>query len=503
MLRFFKNTSIFAKLLLFFMLLGAVLLAQGILSVQRMEQFSDAYRALYEDEFLPIQYLHDQVEKFNETRTLLFRHIYSYDEAEFTDYEKQIDLHYQKLTDLLKERRIDIHFQGEEKTWLENLARQIDLLRETDQKALNLSRDYSKEEALQILVDGSDPTFHAMKGHMDGLIAFKLKQAQRNYQSMQATQRQTIRFMWQVVAGALLIGLGIALVLARGITRPVAQAVALAGELEAGNLSARVDIGERHDEMGRLLAAMNLMAEKYRTLIHALSQVSGQIGEAADELHATSQQLAHGSAEQAASIEQTTAALTELSKSIGHNADHAGRTRGITATNAQMSEQGGESVEQTIQSMQQIEKRINVVEEIAYQTNLLALNAAIEAARAGESGRGFAVVASEVRKLAERSQEAAQEINVLVTGSVEVSGQAGGLLREMVPAIQKSAKLVDEIAAACEQQTSGIHEINGAIEQLDTLAQQNASAAEQLAASSDNFTRQAEQLQKLMRYFHA
>ncbi|MCP4129031.1 MAG: methyl-accepting chemotaxis protein, partial [Gammaproteobacteria bacterium] len=148
-----------------------------------------------------------------------------------------------------------------------------------------------------------------------------------------------------------------------------------------------------------------------------------------------------------------------------------------------------------------IASKISLIEDIAYKTNLLSLNAAIEAARAGEHGKGFAVVATEVRKLAETSRLTAEEINGLASGSVDIAEQAGKLLEEMVPNIQKTADLVQEISAASGEQSSGVTQINDSMTQLDKATQQNASASEELAATSEELSGQAEQLQQSVAYF--
>ncbi|MFT5809690.1 MAG: methyl-accepting chemotaxis protein [Gammaproteobacteria bacterium] len=232
-----------------------------------------------------------------------------------------------------------------------------------------------------------------------------------------------------------------------------------------------------------------------------IQQSAANVAVGSEQSSATGQQIAQGSAEQAASLEEVTASMEEMGSNITHSADNAQQTEEIARKAAVDAETCGKAVNETLQAMRDIADKIGIIDEISRQTNLLALNAAIEAARAGEHGKGFAVVADEVRKLAERSQKAAAEIVERSKGSLGISEQAEKLLAQLVPDIQKTSGLVQEISASAREQDLGAVEINKALQQLDQVVQQSAAAAEEMSSTSEDLQAQAEQMQSTMSIF--
>ncbi len=299
---------------------------------------------------------------------------------------------------------------------------------------------------------------------------------------------------------ALILGLAIAFFISKAITAPIQEAVKVADRLAEGDLTVDITVDSK-DETGQMLGAMKRMVEKIKGVVGEILSASENVAGGSQQMSSGSEEMSQGATEQAAAAEEASSSMEQMAANIKQNADNALQTEKIALKSAEQAKNSGSAVQETVSAMRDIAEKIAVIEEIASKTDLLALNAAIEAARAGEHGKGFAVVASEVRKLAENSRTAAGEISNLSKSSVDIAEDAGRMLTELVPDIQKTAELVQEISAASNEQNAGADQINQAIQQLDQVIQQNAGAAEEMSSTSEELASQAEQLQDTIGFF--
>jgi methyl-accepting chemotaxis protein len=131
-----------------------------------------------------------------------------------------------------------------------------------------------------------------------------------------------------------------------------------------------------------------------------INEGTEQVANAAGQLSSTSHILSEGAGDQAASLEETTSSLEEMSTMTKQNAEHAIEADNLMKEANLMVSRANETMFQLSTSMDDISKAsqethkvVKTIDEIAFQTNLLALNAAVEAARAGDAGAVFSVFA--------------------------------------------------------------------------------------------------------------
>lgn len=301
-------------------------------------------------------------------------------------------------------------------------------------------------------------------------------------------------------AFAIIIGLVLAIIIGRGIINPIKKGVWFASEVARGNLTASVDIHQQ-DEIGKLAEALTGMVDKLKLIVNNIKSGAKNIEEASRQMSSTSQSISQGASEQASAAEEVSSSMEEMVTNIQQNTQNAQSTEKIALQASGGIESCNTMAKNSVEAMKAITEKITVINDIAFQTNILALNAAVEAARAGEHGKGFAVVAAEVRRLAENSKTASDEIQRVSQEGLTLTNSSGNKLFDIVPEIQKTARLVQEIAASSAEQQSGADQVNNALQQLNLVTQQNAASSEELATSAEQLASQAEQLSDIISFF--
>lgn len=262
---------------------------------------------------------------------------------------------------------------------------------------------------------------------------------------------------------------------------------------------------------GILLWIASSISSSVAVISQKLSSAANTVTSSVEQLNQAGLSLSESSTEAAASLEETVAALEELTSMVNMNSDNAKQAASLSMASRESADSGEKEIQSLIQSMSEISASsakiaeiIHVIDDIAFQTNLLALNAAVEAARAGEQGKGFAVVAEAVRALAQRSASSAKEISNLIKDSVNlvqsgsaIADRSGTVLNSITSSIKKVSDLNNEIAAASTEQATGIQQISKAMNQLDQASQANAASAEEIAATSGEISNLAVTTQNL------
>ncbi|MBX8487867.1 methyl-accepting chemotaxis protein [Pseudomonas cichorii] len=407
---------------------------------------------------------------------------------------------------------------------------------------MELSKTKTNNELFIFIRDTSSPQAKALQSSIEALIEVNVKGAEKSSDTANKAYENGLTVTIAFIVIAVILTVLVATVFTRSVARPVKALLETTKRIAEGDLRTQVEITGA-DELTELQSATATMLASLKSTIQHISDSSGLLASAAEEMSSITQESTNGIQRQSMETEQAATAVNEMTAAIEEVARNAVSASESTQASERSAKTGQECVSKTINALeklsstvdrtsteveglanqaQNITKVLDVIRAIAEQTNLLALNAAIEAARAGEQGRGFAVVADEVRALAHRTQSSTQEIEQMIQSiqkdstlavqsmkqsseeadaTLLIAQESGTAIKEITTAISQINERNLLIATASEEQAHVARSVDQNLVSIRDLSVQSSSAADQTSTASQELSRLAVDLNRLVSRF--
>jgi methyl-accepting chemotaxis protein len=388
-----------------------------------------------------------------------------------------------------------------------------------------------------------------------------LSDQQRLDAESSATIHETEELVLMLALGGFLLGGTLAVLLGRGISRPMTAMCKAMRELAGGNFDVVLPGLGRKDELGEMAGAVEefklqavakaerdaatqdaqnkassaarreeliRFADDFEAAVGAivsnvsasavqLEDAAGTLTRTAETTQGLSNQVSGASTEASDNMQSVASATEELSASVDEIGRRVRESSQIAEAAVLQAQQTDGRIGKLSRAAQEIGDVVKLITAIAEQTNLLALNATIEAARAGDAGRGFAVVASEVKSLASQTAKATDEISSHILGMQGATQESVAAIKEIGGTIAQISSIAATISSAVEQQSSATQEIaqsvqnvaRGTQEAADNImrvnrgATETGSASENVLSSARNLSTESTRLREELDRFMA
>jgi methyl-accepting chemotaxis protein len=424
----------------------------------------------------------------------------------------------------------------------------------TEEYRETLSKLIAHSKEIEELVAEMADSAAAITSGSNTMKADLLSDQQRLENESDATVHETERLVAMLAAGGFILGGLLALMLGKGISRPMTAMCKAMRELAGGNFDVVLPGLGRKDELGEMAGAVEefklqaiakagrdaaaqeaqnrassaarraeliRFADNFEAAVGAivsnvsasavqLESAAGTLTRTAEITEGLSGQVAGASEEASTNMQSVAAATEQLSQSVDEIGRRVRESNRIAEGAVLQALETDARIGKLTRAAQQIGDVVKLITAIAEQTNLLALNATIEAARAGEAGRGFAVVAAEVKSLANQTAKATDEISSHIAGMQDATQESVTAIKEIGQTIGQISKIASTIASAVEQQSSatqeiarsvqsvahGTQEVAGNITQVNRGATETGSASEEVLNSARTLSTESTRLRQ-------
>ncbi|MGM3191511.1 methyl-accepting chemotaxis protein [Dickeya dadantii subsp. dieffenbachiae] len=388
----------------------------------------------------------------------------------------------------------------QEKELYQNIQRSNNKTSAIISRLIALQNEGKTEESRNILLSEGRGAFVQWLADVNAFINYEA--AQNN--QLTHTARETARYFTVVMPIVLIVAILLGALAMFTTRRRIFQALGaeptvlltMTRAIASGNLAEKTVINDKQQHS--VMAAIETMRQSLIAIVANVLKHADGVTVASENISKSSVALSHRTDMQVSALQQTAAAMGQVSESVKDNAANARQASQLSENAASETHQGYQLVSKIVNTMENIKQHSDsissitkVIEDIAFQTNILAINAAVEAARAGEVGRGFSVVAAEIRTLSQKTTASAHQIKSLIDASSGKIGegyseinQASEVMQKINQAVDLSSEFIRKIADTSAEQSVATQEIARSLADMERTTQQNAAMVEQTATDT-------------------
>lgn len=553
-----KNMKISQKLILSYAIVLIMLVLSILVSIVNLVRIGNQVETFYNGPFMASAAANSVNTNFELMQKSVYRAISNSSQVITDEAINDAQLAAQEIQTqipIIKE-----HFLGDVSI-VENLQSKLTELAPMREAVLEMAKNNQNAEAAQYMEDNNIKVITEAQTYLDTLIESASTRGQELIISLKSAQVASIVILSILGVASVVISVGFATVITKGITDPVIQIEKTAKNLEQGILNADIsyesedEIGHLADSMRRSMTALSAMIADVSYLLDEVSKgnfqvktknedgylgefiplllsiremntnlsdtirqindTSEQVAVGSTQMAQNAQDLAEGATEQAGAVEELNASIEGIANMSETSALNTKQAYEQITESVEMAEESRRDMGKLLEAMerinttsQEIGNIISEIEDIASQTNLLSLNASIEAARAGEAGRGFAVVADQIGKLASDSAQSAVNTRELIGKTLEeielgnnIADSTSKSFEEVINEMRKFADIAKETSESSNEQYENLRQVKEGIDQISGVVQSNSAAAEETSATSEELAAQSDNLKNLIGKF--
>nr|WP_144512749.1 methyl-accepting chemotaxis protein [Bacillus sp. FJAT-22090] len=496
-----------------FLIVLLILLSFAATSIMQVDKVSKEYQNMIDNRIKQSQ-LASAIQLEVASQGLFARaYVLSNDEVSLSNLEAKQQLLKDRVDELSKMVSSD-----EMKGYIKQIQDTIPLFDEGVSKVIDRVKKGQEDQAVVLINTVVNDANRTINEAAEGMVTYQDKHIALE---RKVSEEATLMSKRSLILGTIvdiILGLIIATIINRTISRPVRRLAEATSIIADGDLTKEDIVVKSKDELRDLANSFNTMKQNLRNLIGSVNDNALHVTSAAEELSASTEEVAiaskdvssnmesmwSGSQTAAAAAMESSLAMEETASGVQRIAESAqgllenaidteklagDSVKSVKSAKEQMSliydssYQTNELIKQLSKQTTEIENITKVITDITEQTNLLALNAAIEAARAGEHGKGFAVVADEVRKLAEQSKFSATQIVNLTMNIQNDTRNVEQAVSESLKNVEHGVQVIEDAGTAFSTIVSAVQTMNGQIEEISAATEEISASAEQVVAS--------------------